>query len=487
MDFPGALRDHPQVRRVLLWLAGVVGVLVLLAVGALLWLHIPGNASAMAAKSVCSAAFVAGRSTDRDLMAEDVLPASPVLTVVSTDVDEQQHTVTARFLGLFPRTAALVSGRGCVLDLPADPAARTYQPTARAGQWPDGDTPVAPDQWPAEVDEAALAAAVDTAFEGAGDPAAANARAVAVVQDGRLLVLREAPGFGDATALHGWSMTKTVVGMLYHAIAADRGLTLDTPVVAAFPAEREPAWVAQWRADERAGITLGHLLRMLDGLANTEDYQPWGSVPQMLYGEGDMAGWAADHSSEAEPGARWRYLSGTTNILSDVLRAQFSTDEQYWAYPQRTLFEPLGLTSATLETDTSGTWVGSSYLWASVGDWARLGQLMLADGTWQGQRLLPPGWWRLAGEPALPEGEGRGYGAATWRIGDPQAGGCAATAGIPADALAMEGHWGQVVAMVPSKGAVVARLGWTTSSDQFDECAFLGSILAALPEGSPAR
>ena len=83
-------------------------------------------------------------------------------------------------------------------------------------------------------------------------------------------------------------------------------------------------------------------------------------------------------------GPRWRYLSQTANLLSAVARTPFASDAEYWAYPSQALFDPIGARTAVLETDTAGNWVGSSYLWASVGDWARLGQLMLQDGRWNG-------------------------------------------------------------------------------------------------------
>ena len=86
----------------------------------------------------------------------------------------------------------------------------------------------------------------------------------------------------------------------------------------------------------------------------------------------------------------------------------------------------------------------------------------------------------LASTRAWPLGEGRGYGAQTWRYGDPDAGRCKAQ-GVPADTLAMSGHWGQLVAVVPSRDAVVVRLGWTFRRGQFDGCAFLAAALKALP------
>jgi CubicO group peptidase (beta-lactamase class C family) len=469
------------VKKVLIGIVSVLGVLVAVVIGALLWFDIPAKASAMAAKTVCSAAFVAGRPTTNDLFTEDVLPASGVLAVVSTDIDEQAHTVTARFLGTFPRTAALVTDRGCVVGLPADPTAQPHVPTPQDAPWPLGDAALPESLWRG-VDAAALQSVVDAAMAGAGDAAAANPRGVAVVHDGRLLVSATAPGFPADTGLHGWSMTKTVTGMLFWKLAQDRGLDLATPVVEAFPTGREPAWVADWRTDDRARMTLADLLAMRDGLDNTEDYAITGDVPQMLYAEPDMATWAADRPSAAPPGDRWLYLSATTNILSAVARAQFDSDAEYWAYPRTALFEPIGTQSASLETDTAGTWVGSSYGWASATDWAKLGQLMLDDGRWLGRQVLPAGWRELAGTPAMADGEGHGYGAQTWLPADPIGGECREVAGVPEDTLSMEGHWGQLVAMVPSRDAVVVRLGWTVVDDGFDSCQFIADVLATLPE-----
>lgn len=473
-------------RKVLLWVLGVVVLVVVLATGVLMWFGIPGKAATMAAKTVCSAAFVAGRPSTNDLKAQDVLPASGVLRVVTVDIDEENHSVTAKFLGIVGRTASLVTDRGCVAGLPPDPTATPFQPTSDPAPWPQGDAPVDSAQWGSEVDGTALLAAVGDAMQGAGDPDGANPRGIAVAQGGRLLVAQEPTGFDNGTGLHGWSMAKTVTGMLFYKLAAERGLSLDTRVVDAFPAEREPTWVAQWRADSRQDITLNHLMRMLDGLDNTEEYAITGNVPQMLYAEPDMSGWAADHPAEVPAGSRFRYLSATTNILSAVARAQFATDAEYWSYPRAALYGPIGARSAAMETDTAGTWVGASYGWASITDWARLGQLLLNEGTWDGRAVLPPGFMATATRPSLPDGEGRAYGATLWLLGDPVAGECKDYPDVPADTVAMEGHWGQLVAVVPSKDAVVARMGWTVADDGFDVCAFLSGVLATLPDQAAA-
>ncbi len=469
------------IRRTVVWLLALLFAALAVVIGALLYFHIPQNAAGMAAKGICSAAFVAGRPT-QDLMRQDVLPASAVLSLISVTIDEAQHSVTARFAGVISRRAVLLSQRGCVLDLEPDAAAMAYTPASDASQlWPAGDAAVPVAQWGASVDSAKLQQVVTDAFRGSGDPLAANARGLAVLQHGRMLVLRNASGFAPGTGLHGWSMTKTVTGMLTHKLAAQTGLAWDAAVADAFLPGREPPWVAVWRKDGRASIKVSDLLYMRDGLGTTEDYDPWGSVPNMLWGAPDAPAWAASHAAEAAPGTRWRYLSASANLLAAVARGRFATDAEYWAYPRQALFNPIGARSAQLETDSAGNWVGSSYLWASVGDWARLGQLMLQDGQWGGKQVLPAGWLARASTPASASGAGQGYGAMSWLYGNPQAGLCKSHAGVPADTVVMGGHWGQIVAVVPSKDAVVVRLGWTFRQSRFDACKLLADVLSALP------
>lgn len=467
------------VKRILLTLVGLVVVLFAVVIGALLWLNIPSNASGMAAKSVCSAAFVAGRPADAAiLMEQDVTPASPALKLISTEINEAEHTVTSKFLGLFKRQASLVSKRGCVLDEPADPTAVPYSAAAPdPAPWPQGDAVTT------GVDTTKLQKVVDDAFIGSGEPLEANARGVAVVQDGKLLIVQDGKDIQPNDALHGWSMTKTVAAMLAYKKFQEVGLDIETPVIDAFPDGKAPEWVEQWRGDERAQITVADLMFMRAGLKMDESYDAWGQVVQMLYGEPNMAGWAADHPAESEAGTQWEYLSAVSNILAQIVQAYFPDNEQYWDFSKTALFDPIGVKTATLETDTTGTWVGSSYLWASVRDWARLGELMLNDGQWEGQEVLPPGWLELARTQAMPDGEGAGYGAQSWLPANPVGGECKDTAGIPQDTVSMEGHWGQIVAMVPSRDAVIVRLGWTfNGSDAFDSCQFVSDVLETLPK-----
>lgn len=471
-------------RRVALALLALLVVLLAVVIGALLWFNVLGNAVNLAAKSVCSAAFVAGREADADvLMEQDVLPASFVLNAVSTEIDVGQKQVDSSMLLFWNGSAALVSDRGCVIGAEPDPTAEPFTAAPDPATWPAGDAPVPQSEWPAGVDAEALDAVVADALVGSGDTTAANARGIAVVHDGELLVAEDGVDIQPGQALHGWSMTKTVNAMLAYTKLQEMGVDIETPVVDAFPADREPEWVADWREDDRAEITIADLMFMTPGLALDEGYGPLSSVVQMLYGEADMAAFAAANETDHAPGTYWEYLSATSNILAAVLRGQFPTDEEYWAYAEDALYEPIGVDTATLETDLAGTGVGSSYLWASTGDWARFGELMLNDGEWEGEQVMPPGWLDLASTNAVSDGDGSGYGAQTWKPADPVGGECKSVDGIPEDTVSMEGHWGQLVAMVPSRDTVIVRLGWTFEDDVFDSCQLMSDVLAALPQG----
>ena len=106
------------------------------------------------------------------------------------------------------------------------------------------------------------------------------------------------------------------------------------------------------------------------------------------------------------------YASGATAILSTTLRQVINNDLSYWRFPSERLFQPLGMATAVLETDPSGTFVGSSFGWASGRDWARFGQLYLQDGQWDGQRILPKGWVEQA--KGKSRGSKRKYGSHWW-------------------------------------------------------------------------
>ena len=216
---------------------------------------------------------------------------------------------------------------------------------------------------------------------------------------------------------------------------------------------------------------------MRSGLEWAEVYSdPLSDVVQMLFARLDAAGYAASKGLGAEPGSEWKYSSGTTNIVSRVLRRALG-EAGYLAFPRRALFEPLGMSTATFEMDGSGTFVGSSFLLASARDWARFGQLHLQDGVWEGRRLLPEGWVRWA-TTLTPQSGDKRFGAHWWLRVPPDLGGdTPAGKSLPADAFHALGHEGQCLSVIPSRGLVVVRLGLSIRLDAWDHAGFLAGVL----------
>ncbi|MCK5943264.1 MAG: serine hydrolase, partial [Planctomycetes bacterium] len=204
-----------------------------------------------------------------------------------------------------------------------------------------------------------------------------------------------------------------------------------------------------------------HLLSMSAGLAWSEDYSdPDSDALRMLLFSRDHAEVYARRPAQHEPGAQFVYASGATNLLCRSLREPYGDDLTYWQMPAR-FFQSVGMHSAILETDPSGTFVGSSYGYATARDWAKLGLLYLQDGVMFGQRVLPVGWVARSTTP-IPASGGR-YGWQIWCNRDPDGAGPQQRRwpGLPEDLFHMDGHEGQYVVVSPTAQLVFVRLGCT--------------------------
>jgi CubicO group peptidase (beta-lactamase class C family) len=297
-----------------------------------------------------------------------------------------------------------------------------------------------------------------------------NTRAVVVVHGGRIVAERYAPGFDKTMPLIAWSMTKGAMNALI-------GLRVKDGKLAVADRALLPEWRGQ--GDPRGAISLDDLLRMSSGLAFDESYDdPLGDVTEMLFVKNDMAKFAASKPLLHPPGSHWDYSSGTSVLLAAILRETFASEADYLRYPHDRLFAPLGMRSAVLETDASGNFVGSSLLYASARDFARLGLLFLHDGMWRGERLLPEGWvaYTLMPAKAAPD---ESYGAQIW-LKLPESHGYGEPP-MPHDAFYFLGHDEQIVAIVPSRDLVIVRLGLTQEGGDWDHARDLAPIVAAFP------
>jgi CubicO group peptidase (beta-lactamase class C family) len=176
------------------------------------------------------------------------------------------------------------------------------------------------------------------------------------------------------------------------------------------------------------------------------------------------------------PGSAFAYASGDSVLLMAALRDVVG-EERYADWPWTALFDVIGM-DATLERDAADTFVGSSYLYASPRDLAKLGFLYLEGGRWQDRQLLPPGWAQQAGEP----GPAPFYGRHWWtNRGDAD---LRPWPDAPADTIAASGHWGQKMFVIPSRDLVIVRTG-DDRDRSFETDTFLRLVLAAFPADAP--
>ncbi|HMR95667.1 MAG TPA: serine hydrolase [Microthrixaceae bacterium] len=321
------------------------------------------------------------------------------------------------------------------VDLPAQPDGVPW-PT---GSWPEGP------QLSGDPDR--LAAILDPVFATEETPELARSLAFVAVQGGRVVAERYGPGVGPDSTLISWSMAKSVTHALVGILAGDGLLDPDAP--AAVPEWSDPG-------DPRHPITVADMLAMRSGLAFVEDYldDSVSDCLEMLWGSGadDTARYAASRPLEHPIGTVFSYSSGTTNILSRLIGSVAGRDVP--SLLRERLLDPLGMSSATAQCDASGTWVGSSYLFATARDFARFGLLYLRDGVWDGERLLPEGWVDSARTlRSIDDENGWGYGHHWWiRVGDDRG------------TFWANGYEGQMICCVPALDLVVVRLGKTPST-----------------------
>ncbi len=318
-------------------------------------------------------------------------------------------------------------------------------------EWPTGDPPGGE----------AVARHVARAFddvEGHGDT-----YAVLAVHRGRLVFERYGDGYGPDQTYRSWSMAKSMLHAWVGTLVRD-GL-LD-------PEARAP--VPRWSGDDpRGAITLEQLLRMVDGIDWVEEYVPdvGSHVIPMLFQEGkdDVAAFAEARGLAHEPGTRWNYSSGTSNIVAALAgRAAGDDAEARRASLFRELFEPIGMRTADPRFDAAGTFIGSSYVFASARDFARFGLFYLRDGVWNGKRILPEGWVDHARrETKASDGE---YGAHWWLgIARP-------------DSFYCSGFQGQYTICVPSRDLVIVRLGQSSPEQRDHIAGWLNELAGLFPE-----
>ena len=398
-------------------------------------------ATGLSAKTACSHFFIS-KFSQQQIMS-DLATYSPATGLVELHIDEANQSVSAEIFGMRKITAKYRKGLGCSfeneqskqLDLVITKAV-DEQPLP----WPQGNqvNTVAPNmqQRVEQVLQIDNAAGQDT-------------RALLVVKSGDVLAEAYAESYDADTMFLGWSMGKSITALLIGQLEAESKLKVN-----------ETDLFDVWQKDERKNISIHHLLTMTGGLDFDETYTPGSDSTYMLFGAPSVADVALRSDKTYDPGLHFYYSSGTSNLLSQLVfeRAGNSAQANYDFFHSRMLM-PLGLTHTIFEPDSTGVFVGSSYIYASARDWAKLGYLVVNGGVFNEQELLSKDFVQRMSQPNTSLNDPR-YGYQLWL----NAGGDTLRwPKLPSDAFAMQGNRGQVVLMIPSLELVIVRLGWSPS------------------------
>jgi CubicO group peptidase (beta-lactamase class C family) len=434
------------------------------------------------AGAACSAVFVAGRPLAAALQDElGGLPAGAA-ALPDPELSGSAARVGVRYAeGEPPRIAVHREGFGCTTlppgaspadaaSLPSFPLAPP--PDASSLPWPDGD--LLPDGESPEG--GALERLLLAAFDGRSYGDETKTIGVVVVHQGRIVGERYRPGFGPHTTYRTWSVAKTVTGALIGILIGEGRLALEAP-----------APIPEWRSpgDPRARITVADLLHMSSGLEEE------GAAAEAIYfGGADSIPELTRARLEVAPGTRWLYANRDTLLLVRALRHVLGDDVAYWSFPRRALFDRIGMRHTTAETDWRGNFVLSSQVQTTPRDLARFGLLLLHDGVWNGERVLPEGWVAYLRTPAPARRSGLrglvrhgplgllGYGAQTWLF--------ERSLLVPFEGFGALGSRGQAVTVVPDHDLVVVRTGLDSEPENvfWRQDRFVGDAIEALAHGS---
>ena len=413
--------------------------------------------SGFSAKSVASGHYLDNRTLETIQQGDNDIDK---IDWATNDIDDTEMWVTSNVYGLKERKAIYREGLGATLINDDFDISKPYNVPKRSKRkvmvFPYGDVDQQ-DTVFSNIDYTKLNAIIENAFDKKGEKNK-RTRSVIVIYKDKIIAEKYADGFDKNSRILGWSMTKSLTATFFGILQKQGKININ-----------DKAPIAEWQNDERKRITISNLLQMNSGLEWEEDYGKISDVTKMLFIEEDMTKSQIDKPFVGKPNETWNYSSGTTNLLSGILRKQFKTHQEYLDFWYNSLFDKIGMNSALVETDMKGNFVGSSYGWATTRDWAKFGLLYLHKGNWNGEQLFNESWAKYV---ATPTNTSNGqYGAQFWL----NAGGRFPNA--PKDMFYASGYQGQMVAIFPSHDLVIVRMGL---SEEFNFNGFLSEVVSSL-------
>ena len=415
--------------------------------------------SGFSAKSVASGHFIDNRSQEVIEKGDNDID---MIDLATNTIVEKGSFATASVYGLKERKAIYRKGLGVTLvdsdfdeTKPYEVPNRTIVKNNLAFPYGNNEPK---DTVFSNVDYGKLNSAVANAFDINGQKNK-RTRSLLVIYKDKIIAEKYDTGFSKESKILGWSMTKSITATLFGILEKEGKYDIN-----------KPAPIPEWQNDERKIITTNDLLHMNSGLAWEENYSTISDATKMLFQAENMGRIQLEKEVAFKPNTHWNYSSGTTNLLSYILRNQFKTHQEYLDFWYSALIDKIGMNSMVLETDMAGNYVGSSYGWATTRDWAKFGLLYLHEGNWDGEQLFNKSWAKYVATPT--KGSNGDYGGHFWL----NAGGRYPDA--PKDLYSANGFQGQKVFIIPSLDLVIVRMGLTEDA-KFDVNGMLKGIIGS--------
>jgi len=404
-------------------------------------------------KSMSSSVFLANRTaTFTDSTDNNFSPIN-----LGTDkVNQVTNTSTASVFGLLTRKAFYREGLGSVLiDDDFDTSLKVRVPKRTN---PNNTTPFPlgnadqKDTLFSSVDYSKLNSTVSNLFTNN-----TKTRAIVVIHKNQIIAEQYDTGFTKNSRILGWSMTKSIMSTVFGVLQHQGKINI-----------QDKAPIKEWQNDDRKNITIHNLLQMNSGLEWDENYNEISDVTKMLFLEKNMAKQQAKKQFVGKSNETWNYSSGTSNLLSEVIRSKFDKHQDYLDYWYTNFVDKIGMNSMVIETDMKGNYVGSSYAWATPRDWAKFGLLYLHNGNWNGDQLFTKDWVNYITTPT--NGSDGTYGAHFWLNAEGK------FPDVPKNMFYASGYQGQFVFVFPDQDLVVVRMGLA----HIDINAFLKNIITTI-------
>ena len=405
------------------------------------------------AKNTASSVFLGERSLSFTNTTDNNF--SPV-NLATNAIDKQKKTASSSVFGLLARKSIIREGLGSVLTLDKKDEKSNYKTPKRRKTvndtipYPYGNGSHK-DSVFESIDYKKLNETVNSIF------GVRKTRAVLVLYKDQIIAEKYSEGFTKDSRILGWSMTKSIMSTVFGILEHQQKINI-----------QDKAPVESWQNDARKEITIHNLLQMNSGLEWDENYDEISDATKMLFLERDMTKVQEEKPLIGKPNETWNYSSGTSNLLSGILRDQFKNHQSYLDFWYTNLIDKIGMNSMILESDLAGNYVASSYAWATTRDWGKFGLLYLHNGAWNGEELFTKEWVDYVTTPT-PTSNGS-YGAQFWLNTEKQ------LKDVSQNMYFADGYQGQRVYILPDEDLVIVRFGLSW----FEENEFLKGIIQSI-------